>query len=94
MVLMRGFAAVVAVVLIGLSGSTGCSSGLSQTDAALRCNQEMTSKSSCFDTMMQVLSMCEGCFERCGNSCTPQGTCPETYLCPGDAPIDAGSTAH
>jgi hypothetical protein len=90
MVLLRGLAAVIAVVLITATAAIGCS-GLSQSDSDLRCTQEQTSKSSCFDA--NVYQSCVSCFERCGNDCLPQGLCPEQYLCPGDVPVDAGSDA-
>ena len=90
MVLMRGLAAMAAVVLIAASAA-GCS-GLSQADADSRCNQEKAIKGACFDD--NVFKMCESCFERCGDSCVPQSTtCPVQYLCPGDTLLDAGSDA-
>jgi hypothetical protein len=85
---MRVLAALISVVGIGALAA-GCSSGISSSDAATRCQQEQLSKSACFDA--NVLANCESCYTRCGDDCTPQGTCPSSYLCPGDAPIDAGS---
>ncbi len=90
MVLMRAFSALAAVAIIA-AAAVGCSSGLSEGDAKTQCNQEMAAKGNCFDT--NVFNMCVSCYERCGASCTPQATCPSTYLCPGDAPIDAGPDA-
>jgi hypothetical protein len=87
---MQGFAAIASVAVIAAS-AFGCSSGLSKSDADIRCTEEQQSKSSCFDPGGKVYGLCESCYERCGNDCTPQSTCPATYLCPGDAPIDAGS---
>jgi hypothetical protein len=90
MVLKRVFAALVAVVVIAAAAS-GCT-GLSKSDADVRCNQEQLSKTACFDGPMgQVFAACESCYERCGNDCTPQETCPETYHCPGDSPGDGGT---
>jgi hypothetical protein len=81
---MRRLAALSVVGLI-----VACSSGLSQSDAQIRCTTEQEGKMYCWND--SVTANCLSCYERCGNSCTAQATCPSTYLCPGDAPIDAGS---
>ncbi len=90
MILVRGLAALAAVALIGVTAALGCS-GLSQSDADLRCNEEQQGKSACFDT--NVYASCVRCYESCGNDCQPQEMCPEQYLCPGDTLLDAGSDA-
>ena len=89
MALRRGLAALAVVAFV--AAMVACSSGLSSSDAELRCGQEQTSKTFCFDT--NVYDSCVSCFESCGNDCLPQGDCPEQYLCPGDTPLDAGSDA-
>jgi hypothetical protein len=90
MVFVRGLAALAAVAVI-VGAAFGCG-GLSQSDADLRCNQEMEAKGQCFDP--NVFSLCESCYERCGDSCMPAaGTCPAQYLCPGDSLLDAGTDA-
>jgi hypothetical protein len=93
MFVMRGLAALAAVALIAAVAAPGCSDGLSQSDAELRCTQEQTSKEFCFDSNGNTFNMCMSCFESCGNDCMPQGDCPEQYLCPGQSPLDAGSDA-
>jgi hypothetical protein len=90
MVLLRGLAALAVVAFIAAAAAAGCS-GLSQGDADLRCNQEQQAKTFCFDA--NVYQHCQSCYERCGDSCVPQGLCPEQYLCPGDTLLDAGSDA-
>ena len=90
MVLMRGLMAVVAVAAIVAAG-IGCSSGLSTSDATLRCMQAEADTTDCFDA--NVYNLCLSCYERCGDNCTPQATCPSQFLCPGDTLIDAGSDA-
>jgi hypothetical protein len=86
--LMRGLAALAAVGFVAAL-SAGCG-GLSKSDADLRCNQEKASKSACFDDT--AYAACEDCYERCGDDCIPQSTCPATYLCPGDKPGDTTSS--
>lgn len=82
MSLMRGLAALSAATLVAaLSAACG---GLSMDDASMRCDQEQSSKGACFDD--KVYAACVDCYERCGDSCVPQSTCPSTYLCPGDKP--------
>jgi hypothetical protein len=88
MVFMRGLAALSAVALISALAA-GCG-GLSKDDADVRCNQEQMAKGSCFDDT--VYAACEDCYMRCGNDCVPQGTCPSTYLCPGDTPGSSSSS--
>lgn len=83
MVLMRGFAAIAAAAIIAAM-PFGCGSGLSKSDADIRCNQEKVGKAACFDANAYL--SCESCFMHCGDSCVPQSTCPSTYLCPGDTP--------
>jgi len=90
MALMRGLAALATAALVAAAAVVGCS-GLSQSDAELRCNQEQISKTDCFDT--NVYNSCVSCYESCGNDCQPQADCPAQYLCPGDTPLDAGSDA-
>jgi hypothetical protein len=85
---MRVLAALIAVIGIG-AAAAGCSSGDSSAQATTLCAEEQQAKADCFDA--NVLQNCLSCYERCGSDCTPQGTCPSSYLCPGDAPIDAGS---
>jgi hypothetical protein len=87
-VLTWGLLALPVLVVVAAMG-IGCGSGLSQSDAESRCNAEQAAKMYLFGP--GVYSMCVSCYERCGNDCTPQGTAPATYLCPGDAPIDGGS---
>jgi hypothetical protein len=90
MVLGRGLAALAAVALIGVTAALGCS-GLNASDSNQRCTAEQQSKTACFDD--NVFASCVSCYESCGDSCQPQETCPEQYLCPGDTPVDAGSDA-
>jgi hypothetical protein len=91
MVLMRVVAALAAVAGIGLAG-VACSSGLSTSDAQSRCTAEQAGKMYCWNDA--VTANCVDCYQRCGNSCTGQGTCPSTYLCPGDPMIDAGGDGN
>jgi hypothetical protein len=87
MVSMRGLAALAAAGLLG-AAAKGCG-GLSPSDADMRCNQEKQAKRTCFDD--SVFQGCQACFERCGDSCQSEGaSCPLVYVCPGDAPADAG----
>jgi hypothetical protein len=89
MSLKRGLAALSAAALVAvLSAACG---GLSMDDAAVRCDQEKAGKSSCFDD--SVYAACLDCYERCGDSCVPQSTCPSTYLCPGDKPSSTTSSS-
>jgi hypothetical protein len=92
MVWMRGLAALSVVVLIAslLGAGAACSAGLSASDSQIRCTTEQEGKIDCWNDSVTT-NNCVSCYERCGNSCTAQATCPSTYLCPGDAPIDAGS---
>jgi hypothetical protein len=91
MVVKRVIAALVAVVAIATAAAIGCG-GLSAGDSAIRCNAEAQAKVACYDGPDgSVYGSCLSCYERCGNDCTPQETCPETYLCPGDPPTDAGT---
>ncbi len=93
MILVRGLVAAAVAAMIA-AAAYGCSNGLSQDDATVRCNADLAAKTQCFDGPDGgVFAACLSCFERCGNDCQPQGLCPEQYLCPGDAVPDAGGGA-
>ena len=86
---LRGLAALSAVVVVSSAAAAGCT-GLSSTDATLRCQQEQMDIADCFDST--VLAACEACYESCGDSCQRTVTCPLTYQCPGDNTGGGGST--
>jgi len=81
MVLLRALAAVSAVAWISAM-AVGCGGGLSKADADGRCDEQKLALSACFND--NVYASCESCFEKCGDSCILQGTCPAAYACPGD----------
>ena len=66
--------------------SFGCGSGLSEEDAAMRCDQEVQAKSGggCITPGSAAYEQCISCFEECGDSCTPRAACPAQYTCPDD----------
>jgi hypothetical protein len=70
------------VVLLSL----GCGGGLSEDDAALRCDQEVAAKGGggCITPGSAAYDECLSCFEECGDDCTPRAECPAKYTCPED----------
>ena len=68
----------VAMLLSGL-GAAGCGGGYSDSKAEIRCQQEKVGKSQCFTDA--VYDGCLACYKECGDQCTPQNVCPETYEC-------------
>jgi hypothetical protein len=73
------------VVMVTAGGAAmGCGSGLSESDAKLRCDQEQASKEQCVTS--KAYEECIKCVEDCGNDCQPQAKCPEEYKCGSPAP--------
>lgn len=76
-----------AILVITSMAVFGCGSGLSAEDAAIRCDQEKTSKGMLFGPT--TYAECLSCYEECGDSCAPISTSPPTYKC---ADSDSTST--
>jgi hypothetical protein len=66
------------MLLSGVAGM-GCGGGYSDEKAAQRCQQEKDSKAQCVTSAAQ--DACLSCYKSCGDQCTAQATCPETYEC-------------
>jgi hypothetical protein len=62
----------------------GCGKGLSTADARVRCDQEKTAKSDCFE-VGKTYEQCLSCYEECGDECRPGAECPTTYACAGES---------
>jgi hypothetical protein len=73
-----------AILVITSMAALGCGSGLSDADAAIRCDQEKTSKGMLFGPT--TYQECLNCYETCGDTCAAISTSPPTYQCtdPGD----------
>ncbi len=69
------------VFLLAVAGGSamGCNSGLSTTDAKLRCQEEQQSKGECVTA--KAYQQCISCVEMCGDQCQPEAQCPEVYSC-------------
>lgn len=56
-----------------------CGSGVSESDAQARCDQEKAAKAGFFT--QSSYDQCVSCQEDCGDDCRAQSTSPETYKC-------------
>jgi len=53
--------------------------GLSDEDAAVRCDIEQANNSSCFN--QAAYDSCVSCFSECGDNCAIAESCPVQYVC-------------
>ena len=76
----------VSVFLLAVVGGTalGCGSGLSESDAKLRCGQYQAASTECVTDMSYA--QCTSCIEQCGDQCQPEGNAPRSYLCDDNTP--------
>jgi hypothetical protein len=66
----------VVLSLLALLPSCG---GLSTEDSEQRCGQLRDAVPSCMTDA--AYEACVSCYEDCGDSCDPSGTCPSTFTC-------------
>lgn len=81
--LVTSLAGAIAVVVALVASA--CSNGLSTQDAYRACRALGQA-----DATSTSFAECVACFEDC-DDCTPLGTTPETFGCPGDGSTGTGS---
>jgi hypothetical protein len=78
----------VSVFLLAAAGTAamGCGSGVSDSEATLRCKEEQQSKAECVTSASY--KQCLACEHECGDSCMAEAKCPEVYSCNDTTPSE------